>query len=814
MAKGIMDGSADTTILTDPVGELDCSHCGARLNVAAFSFMAKIACPKCTAELTVPGRFGAFLLTGLLGRGGMGAAYRGQDVSLNRLVAIKVMLSSYGDDPEFVANFRREAQAAAALNHPNVVQIYSFGIEKGQPYIVMELLTGGRFDAMIARGELIDQSLVVKIGTDVAEGLNAANNIGLIHGDVKPENILLDANGNAKVVDFGLAYFRDKGQQPDGIWGTPYYIAPEKVRRQPSDARSDIYSLGATLFHALAGQPPFEGKTPIDVVKARLVRPAPDLHEVRPDIKPELETIIRRMLEAEPARRHPNYQSLISDLRALQNKMGMPTSPTLARKKVIMSKGGKKIVTSRTSTGNVPVPSERIASTRLSDNLAAAATLGSIGQMDEGDPKIRKQKKWRIIFWILMGVLFIGGTITGLTYNHSINVRISDEIAIKKMEAAQRARHLQAHGAFIEIRTLSSNTLSIIERSEKALQTASNQTDAILAVARSLPDLPSAKEALNSAPLQVGNIANHGAAIKKAAGNLKTLESDAFAKRAAVIKADSAVEADAILEAFKSSIESAHAMDKLLRESAAKIDVAITNLTLLKETLDKARIEKESEDKKRAAQQAEIDRKAAIEAEARKQEEAQKELARREAGKVDEAVKKNLSLIRMNQFTEALDALPLNSGELTTPAGQVALATARKRVELMQSMKEFLIVAIGEEVKSKGAYRYGWLTPNLDVLGASGAGIDIRGLSVTPWNRVSIRQMIAFINYFLNPDSEAIKTRKERARINLAAAAYFFECAGGEKVGLKMATDRAAEALKNDETLRDQARTLLPDLNF
>jgi hypothetical protein len=168
----------------------------------------------------------------------------------------------------------------------------------------------------------------------------------------------------------------------------------------------------------------------------------------------------------------------------------------------------------------------------------------------------------------------------------------------------------------------------------------------------------------------------------------------------------------------------------------------------------------------------------------------------------------------MNQFTEALDALPLNSGELTTPAGQVALATARKRVELMQSMKEFLIVAIGEEVKSKGAYRYGWLTPNLDVLGASGAGIDIRGLSVTPWNRVSIRQMIAFINYFLNPDSEAIKTRKERALINLAAAAYFFECAGGEKVGLKMATDRAAEALKNDETLRDQARTLLPDLNF
>lgn len=808
-----MDGSANTTILTDPVGELDCSHCGARLNVAAFPFMSKIACPKCSVELTVPGRFGAFLLTGLLGRGGMGAAYRGQDVSLNRLVAIKVMLSSYGDDPEFVANFRREAQAAAALNHPNVVQIYSFGIEHGQPYIVMELLTGGRFDAMIARGDM-DQGLVVKIGTDVAEGLNAANNIGLIHGDVKPENILLDSNGKAKVLDFGLAYFRDKGQQPEGIWGTPYYIAPEKVRRQPSDARADIYSLGATLFHALAGQPPFEGKTPIDVVKARLVRPAPNLRDVRPDINPELETIIRRMLEAEPARRYPNYHSLISDLRALQSKMGIPVTLNPPRKKTIMLKGGKKLITSRTSTGNVPAPSETIASPHLSGTLPPPPSVSGLSPSPEVDPKARKRKKWRIAFWILMGVLFLGGAIVGLTINHNINVRISDEAAILKREADQRARHLQAHAAFMDIRTLTSNTLPILERVEKVAQTATNQMDAILVLARSLPDHPVATEALSSAPLQVSNIGNHRLAIRKAADNLKTLETDAFTKRAAFLNANSISAGEALLEALKKNVETAHSMDKTLRESLAEIDVAMTNLNNLKGTLDAARIEKEQIDKNRAAQQAELDRKAATEAEARKLEEAQKELAQKEKARVDDAVKKNFPLIRVNQFSEALEALRLNAGEVTTPAGQAALATARKRIELMQSLKDFLIAAIGDEVKAKESYRYGWLNPNLDILGASAAGVEVRGLPTTPWNRVSIRQMIAFFNYFINPDSTAIKTRKERARLNLAVSVYFFECAGGEKVALKMAADRAAEAIKNDETLRDQARELLPDLNF
>ena len=142
------------------------------------------------------------------------------------------MQSSFGGNPEFVETFRREAQAAAALNHPNIVQIYSFGVSHGQPYMVMELLEGGRMDQMIAAGELLNEALVLKIALDVAEGLNAAAAINLIHGDVKPENILLDNNGIAKVVDFGLARFKEssEGGTAKGIWGTPLLYCTRKTQ--------------------------------------------------------------------------------------------------------------------------------------------------------------------------------------------------------------------------------------------------------------------------------------------------------------------------------------------------------------------------------------------------------------------------------------------------------------------------------------------------------------------------------------------------------------------------------------------------------
>ncbi|MBN1267994.1 MAG: protein kinase [Kiritimatiellae bacterium] len=302
-------------ITADKVEKIACRKCGRHLDVSKLEAFSIVECPECQVRQPVPLQLGNFLLLELLGKGGMGAVYRALDQSLGRYVALKVMRKAFGDDKQFVENFFREARAAAALNHRNIVQIYSCGEEQGQPYIVMELVGGGRLDAIIAEGNPMDEVKALEIGIDVAEGLKAANDIGLIHGDVKPANILFDAQATAKVVDFGLARFVNWQQDAGEIWGTPYYIAPEKARGQKVDHRSDIYSLGATMYHVLGAKPPFDGKTATDVVLARLKNPAIGLRVIRPALQPETADVIARMLEADPFMRYPTYASLLADMR-------------------------------------------------------------------------------------------------------------------------------------------------------------------------------------------------------------------------------------------------------------------------------------------------------------------------------------------------------------------------------------------------------------------------------------------------------------------------------------------------------------------
>ncbi len=288
-----------------------------------------IVCPKCNHKQVAPMRLGSFLLIAEMGKGGMGSVYRAFDQTLGRYVAIKVMQKKLAEDKTFADNFVREARAAAALNHQHVVQIYSCSQEKGQLYIVMELVDGGRLDQMIEGGKALDEVFTLEVGVQVANGLQAANDIGLIHGDIKPANILFDKQQRAKVVDFGLARFAAQQHlQPGEIWGTPYYIAPEKVRAQQEDHRADIYSLGATLYHVLTGAPPFDGETAKDVVLARLKSPATSLRTVRPSLQAETADVIARTLEPDPTRRYPTYKSLLADLeealRVARQRHGMP----------------------------------------------------------------------------------------------------------------------------------------------------------------------------------------------------------------------------------------------------------------------------------------------------------------------------------------------------------------------------------------------------------------------------------------------------------------------------------------------------------
>lgn len=311
-------GQKDATlgILTDKVGRLACSKCGEELDVSEYSIFEHVLCPVCQHEISVPAKLGNFLLIDEIGKGGMGAVYLAKDESLGREVALKVMRQEYGSDPRFLDRLLKEAQAAASLNHPNVVQVYTFGQEMGQPYIVMELVNGGRLDLHMKNNAQVDELIVLDTAVEVAKGLQAAADAGLIHGDIKPANILYDRQNHAKVVDFGLAKFEGAGKTPTKgeIWGTPYYIAPEKARGKSEDFRSDQYSLGATLYHALTGKPPFDGETAADVVVARLKNPAPDPRQLNAKLSDRTAAIVLRMMDQTPAKRYPTYPSLLADL--------------------------------------------------------------------------------------------------------------------------------------------------------------------------------------------------------------------------------------------------------------------------------------------------------------------------------------------------------------------------------------------------------------------------------------------------------------------------------------------------------------------
>lgn len=309
-----MNQNANTIgIFTENVPSMYCPHCDAELDVSEFMVFEDIQCPSCGDTIKVPGRLGDFVLIDELGRGAMGCVYLAQDESLGRLVALKVLRKEFGEDPKMLETVQREAQAMASLNHINICQVYSFGRADKQPYFVMELLTGERLDEMIAEGGTVSEIRALEIALDVAKGLEAAEQAGLTHGDIKPANILTSEKGVAKVVDFGLAKFMDPDAEVE-VWGTPYYIAPEKARKKGEDSRSDQFSLGGTLFHALAGHPPFDADNPTKVVIASLKEETPLLKEHNPSVTDKTSAVIRRMMDKNPNRRYPTYASLLSDL--------------------------------------------------------------------------------------------------------------------------------------------------------------------------------------------------------------------------------------------------------------------------------------------------------------------------------------------------------------------------------------------------------------------------------------------------------------------------------------------------------------------
>ncbi len=280
-------------------------------------------------------KLGHFNLLEEIAHGGMGTIYRAFDPTLNREVAIKVLRGDLAHDPKFLNDFLQEARSAAAISHPHIVQIYFVGEEKSQYYIVMELLQGRTIREIIEQDGPIPEERALQLTIDVVEGLRAAYKNKMIHGDIKPANIFITEDTGAKVLDFGLSKLANVEVAPtDGIWGSPYYISPERVGQKAEDFRSDVYSLGATLFQALTGHPPFEADTPEELAAKRLNEKPPLLRDLNPELTRKTEEVVNKMLNKSILLRYRDYDALLEDLKdakteATAKRLGVDLHPKL-----------------------------------------------------------------------------------------------------------------------------------------------------------------------------------------------------------------------------------------------------------------------------------------------------------------------------------------------------------------------------------------------------------------------------------------------------------------------------------------------------
>jgi serine/threonine-protein kinase len=251
-----------------------------------------------------------------IGKGGMAITYRARDTLLDRTVAVKVMREHLGSDPAFVERFRREAQAAANLSHDNIAGIYDTGADGGRHYIVMELVEGENLEQRLRRHGPLEPRAAVEIALQVVAALEAAHQRGIVHRDVKPQNILINRAGRVKVTDFGLAKaVSDSSQTETGlIMGSVHYFSPEQARGDPSGPQSDLYSLGIVLFEALTGHRPFDGANPVAIAHKQIYDPPPLTSEYRPDLPEEIESIILKCLEKSLARRYASAAELRAHL--------------------------------------------------------------------------------------------------------------------------------------------------------------------------------------------------------------------------------------------------------------------------------------------------------------------------------------------------------------------------------------------------------------------------------------------------------------------------------------------------------------------
>ncbi|MEO8475896.1 MAG: Stk1 family PASTA domain-containing Ser/Thr kinase, partial [Actinomycetota bacterium] len=276
---------------------------------------------------------GRYRVEARIGAGGMAEVFRGFDSVLHRTVAIKTLLPQFARDEAFVARFRREAQAAARLNHPNIVAAYDTGSDDGTHYIVMEFVEGRTLAEFLSSGRQPTPVQSSEISQKIAGALAAAHAQGVIHRDIKPGNVMVTRDGTVKVMDFGIARMTtgvETAPQTSAVLGTATYLSPEQAQGGPVDARTDIYSLGTVLYELVAGRPPFTGESPVTIAYKQVNETPVPPSQLNPDVPAPLDAVIMKALSKNPANRYQTADDFAADLERVVTGQQVEATPLLA----------------------------------------------------------------------------------------------------------------------------------------------------------------------------------------------------------------------------------------------------------------------------------------------------------------------------------------------------------------------------------------------------------------------------------------------------------------------------------------------------
>ncbi|MCB1086454.1 MAG: serine/threonine protein kinase [Verrucomicrobiae bacterium] len=332
------DDEIEDKVDDGPVREAEVNHCpscAGEINIDGLAPFTKVECPHCGEPVRVRTQLGNYHIRSLLGEGGMSQVFLAEDLALDRQVALKILHQDLSRDGALMALFEREAKLTASINHPHVVKVYTVGSDGGYFFIAMELVDNVSLEARIGEVGMLPEREALDLLHDVADGLRTAYQGGLIHRDIKPGNILLTKSGTGKLVDFGLALQQGGDDEVEDLWATPFYVPPEKLDGKPDDFRGDIYSLGATFFHALAGRPPFQANTAsLEELRTIKARPVSLVHAGAP-VSAATIKLIDKMMAYKPDARFKTYDDLLAAIEETQAKLPGNASSRARRKNAL-----------------------------------------------------------------------------------------------------------------------------------------------------------------------------------------------------------------------------------------------------------------------------------------------------------------------------------------------------------------------------------------------------------------------------------------------------------------------------------------------